>query len=71
MFWNMILSKDEPSPPYARIEHVAKWPVPSGLLYETLDSICPFTVVIIDRVAADGWKSEACSYLVDASWNVK
>ncbi len=44
---------------------------PGGLHYETLDSICPFTVVILDRVAADGWKPEACSYLVDASWNVK
>ena len=44
---------------------------PGGLHYQTLDSICPFTVVILDRVAADGWKPEACSYLVDASWNVK
>ena len=44
---------------------------PGGLHYETLDSICPFTVVILDRVAADGWKPEACSYLVDAGWDVK
>jgi len=44
---------------------------PGGLHYETLDSICPFTVVILDRTTADGWKPEACSYLVGSSWNVE
>jgi lipopolysaccharide transport system ATP-binding protein len=44
---------------------------PGGLHYETLDNICPFTVVILDRVASQGWKPESCSYLVNANWEVK
>jgi lipopolysaccharide transport system ATP-binding protein len=44
---------------------------PGGLHYETLDSICPFTVVILDRTTADGWKPEACSYLVNSNWAVE
>jgi lipopolysaccharide transport system ATP-binding protein len=44
---------------------------PGGLRYETLEDICPFTVVILDRVTAHGWKPESCSYLVDADWDVK
>jgi hypothetical protein len=44
---------------------------PGGLHYETLDSVCPFTVVILDRTTADGWKPEACAYLVPSNWAVE
>jgi ABC-type polysaccharide/polyol phosphate transport system ATPase subunit len=44
---------------------------PGGLHYETLDSICPFTVVVLDRTTARGWKPESSAYLVDSSWSVE
>jgi len=43
---------------------------PGGIHYETLDSICPFTVVVLDRTAAFGWKPETRGYLVEPTWNV-
>jgi lipopolysaccharide transport system ATP-binding protein len=44
---------------------------PGGLHYETLDSICPFTVEVLDRTTANGWKPEISSYLVDSVWAVE
>jgi lipopolysaccharide transport system ATP-binding protein len=44
---------------------------PGGLHYQTLDSICPFSVVVLDRTSADGWKPELATYLVDADWSVE
>jgi lipopolysaccharide transport system ATP-binding protein len=44
---------------------------PGGLHYETLDSICPFTVEVLDRTTANGWKPEISSYLVDSTWAVE
>jgi ABC-type polysaccharide/polyol phosphate transport system ATPase subunit len=43
---------------------------PGGLLYETIDNVCPFTVVVLDRTAAYGWKPEMAGYLVESSWSV-
>jgi lipopolysaccharide transport system ATP-binding protein len=44
---------------------------PGGLHYQTLDSICPFSVVVLDRTSADGWKPELATYLVDGEWSVE
>jgi lipopolysaccharide transport system ATP-binding protein len=44
---------------------------PGGLHYETLDSICPFTVEVLDRTTAYGFKPEGCAYLVDSTWSVE
>jgi lipopolysaccharide transport system ATP-binding protein len=42
-----------------------------GLQYEMLDNICPFTVMVLSKSTAEGWKPETCSYLVDSSWSVE
>jgi lipopolysaccharide transport system ATP-binding protein len=44
---------------------------PGGLHYQTLDSICPFSVVVLDRTSADGWKPELATYLVAGEWSVE
>lgn len=44
---------------------------PGGLHYETLDNICPFTVIVLSKTTAEGWRPEMCTYLVDSSWRVE
>jgi lipopolysaccharide transport system ATP-binding protein len=44
---------------------------PGGLHYETLDNICPFTVMVLSKTTAYGWKPEMCAYLVDSTWSVE
>jgi lipopolysaccharide transport system ATP-binding protein len=44
---------------------------PGGLHYETLDNLCPFTVMVLSKTTAHGWKPEMCAYLVDSSWSVE
>ena len=41
---------------------------PGQPLYETLEHICPFEVVVHDRQTLFGWRPEACAYLEDAKW---
>ena len=43
---------------------------PGGALYETLDSICPFEVIRVDKTVQWGWRPEACAYHEEFSWKV-
>lgn len=42
-----------------------------GLHYETLDGICPFGVVVLNRAHAADWKPEWATYVVDGHWTVE
>ena len=44
---------------------------PGGLHYETIDNICPFTVMVLSKTTAYGFKPEMCTYLVDSTWSVE
>ena len=44
---------------------------PGQPLYEMLDHICPFEVVILDKQTLFGWRPEACTYLEEALWTEK
>lgn len=43
---------------------------PGGVVFEHLEGVCSFNVEIIDRQTLFGWRSEACCYHEDYSWNV-
>jgi lipopolysaccharide transport system ATP-binding protein len=37
---------------------------------ETIDQICPFEVVVLDRTTRFGWRPEICAYIVTGDWSV-
>jgi homopolymeric O-antigen transport system ATP-binding protein len=45
---------------------------PAGAkFYETLDGICPFEVVRVDKSILWGWRPDACAYHEDWSWTAE
>ena len=44
---------------------------PGGQHFDTVDHICPFEVVVLDRATRFGWRPEVCAYLVDGDWSVR
>jgi lipopolysaccharide transport system ATP-binding protein len=42
---------------------------PGGTLYEKLEGICPFEVVVTERQTLFGWRPDACAYLPAFSWH--
>jgi lipopolysaccharide transport system ATP-binding protein len=43
---------------------------PEGPADETVDQICPFEVVVLDRTTRFGWRPEVCAYIVAGDWSV-
>jgi lipopolysaccharide transport system ATP-binding protein len=44
---------------------------PGGRHYETLDHICPFEVVVLNRTTRFGWRPEVCTYIKTGDWSVR
>ena len=43
---------------------------PDGSPCETVDQICPFEVVVLDRTTRFGWRPETCAYIVTGDWSL-
>ena len=43
---------------------------PGGQTYQTLEGICQFRVMILNRTALFGWRPDACTYHEEAEWLV-
>jgi lipopolysaccharide transport system ATP-binding protein len=44
---------------------------PGGEHYDTVDHVCPFDVVVLDRTTRFGWRPDVCTYLKTGDWSVK
>jgi lipopolysaccharide transport system ATP-binding protein len=44
---------------------------PGGELYEILEGICQFRVVILNKTTLFGWRPEVCTYHEEAEWGAK
>jgi lipopolysaccharide transport system ATP-binding protein len=44
---------------------------PGGEVYDLVDSICPFEVVVMGKTTYWGWRPEECVYFVDTTWSVE
>jgi len=41
---------------------------PGGQMYQHLEGICKFSVVILDKTTLYGWRPEVCTYFEEAQW---
>lgn len=44
---------------------------PGGQMYQILEGVCQFSVVILDRTSLWGWSAELCTYHEDAEWTAR
>jgi lipopolysaccharide transport system ATP-binding protein len=43
---------------------------PGGRVFERLDSVCPFSVEILEKQTLFGWRPDAASWLGDFEWSL-
>jgi len=44
---------------------------PGGQVYEVLEGVCQFSVVILNRTSLWGWRTENCTYHEEAEWTTR
>ena len=44
---------------------------PGGQMFETLDGVCPFEVVRLERTVEWGWRPDACAYFEEGEWQIR
>jgi lipopolysaccharide transport system ATP-binding protein len=54
---------------YSLTAHLAE--PPGGQMYQTLEGICPFRIVILNKTTLFGWRPEVCTYHEQADWTAK